>query len=108
MTMLTDKQRAQTAARQQRFRQRQAQVRRAEQASKGLPALPAITSMPGQVRWQSALASAHLLIAQVQDEMASYYEERSEAWQDSEAGETFVARQEGVEAVLSQLDELLV
>jgi hypothetical protein len=69
--------------------------------------------MPGQVRWQSALASAHLasahlLISQVQDEMASYYEERSEAWQDSEAGETFVARQEGVEAVLSQLDELLV
>ncbi len=106
--MLTDKQRAQTAARQQRFRERQAQARRAEQAAKGLPALPAITSMPGQVRWRSALASAHLLIAQVQDEMASYYEERSETWQESDAGEAFVARQEGVEAVLSQLDELLV
>jgi hypothetical protein len=105
--LLTDKQRAQTAARQQRFRERQAQMRRVEQAAKGLPALPAIASIPGQARWRNSLASAHLLIAQVQEEMEAYYADRSEAWQESERGEEFVQRQEGIEAVLSQLEPLL-
>ena len=103
---MTEKQRAQTAARQQRFRERQAQVRRTEQESKGLPPLPAIASIPGQVRWRSAVVSAHLLLRQVHEEMQSYYTDRSEAWQEGEQGEAFVERQECVEAVLSQLDEL--
>ena len=43
---MTDKQRAQTAQRQQRFRERQALSRHIEQQSKGLPSLPAIPTMP--------------------------------------------------------------
>ena len=104
--MLTEKQRAQTALRQQRFRQRQQEARRKEQASKGLPALPTIATLPGYSRWRAALASAQALVGQVQQEMAAYYEDRSDVWQDSDNGALFQERQEAVEAVLSQLEEL--
>jgi hypothetical protein len=104
--MLTDRQRAQTAVRQERFRQRQQAARLQEQKAKGLPPMPAITTLPGHARWRAALVSARLLVAQVNDEMAAYYEERSESWQEGEAGVEFVERQEAVEAVMSALEEL--
>ncbi|MCW3054856.1 MAG: hypothetical protein JWN14_4026 [Chthonomonadales bacterium] len=104
--MLTEKQREQTAARQQRFRERQQEVRRAEQAAKGLPALPSIVTIPGHPRWQAALLSAQALVTQVQEEMAAYYDARSEAWQQSDSGTEFQERQEAVEAVLAGLTEL--
>ena len=103
--MLTDKQRVQTALRQQRFRERQQAARRVEQAAKGLPALPAIPTMAGTARWRAALASARALVAQVEVEMSCYYDARSETWQESDAGAQFVERQEGVEAILSAFDE---
>jgi hypothetical protein len=104
--MLSEKQRQQTALRQQRFRERQQEVRRQEQVSKGLPSLPSIPSMPGQARWTAALASATALLEQVSQEMTAYYEARSEGWQESEAGEEFEQRQEAIGEVLSQLEEL--
>lgn len=105
---MTEKQRSQTAQRQQRFRERQALSRRAEQESKGLPPLPTLPTVAGQARWQAALVSAHLLVQQVHDEMQTYYEERSETWQEGEAGERFVERQESVETLLDQFAELLL
>lgn len=104
--MLTDKQRAQTAARQQRFRERQQEARRREQAAKGLPALPAIATLPGYTRWRAALEAAHALVVVVQEEMAAYYDDRSEVWQEGDAGVLFQERQEEVEALLSQWEEL--
>ena len=104
--MLTEKQRLQAAARQQRFRQRQEEARRIEQAAKGLPSLPGIPTMPGYARWRSALSAAQALIGQVSEEMQCYYDERSETWQDSETGALFVERQEAIAELLSQLEEL--
>ena len=105
--MLTAKQRAQTAARQRRFRQRQQEARGREQQQKGLPPLPAITSMPGHARWQAAFQWAQALLRQVQEEMSAYYEARSETWQEGEAGAEFVERQEALEAVVGQQHLLL-
>ena len=104
--MLTDKQRAQTALRQQRFRQRQKQARRREQEAKGLPALPAIPSIPGTARWRAALQSAQALVQTIVDEMSEYYDERSESWLESEAAELFQERQQEVEEALSHLESV--
>lgn len=106
--MVTDTQRAQTAKRQQRFRERQAQARRVEQQSKGLPALPAIPTLPGWARWNALLKSAQAQVEQVCEEMQAYYDERSDVWQESERAETFAERQEQVEAVRSQIEDALV
>ncbi len=104
--MLSEKQREQTAARQQRFRERQEQARREEQRAKGLPALPGIPTMPGYARWRAGLAAAQALVEQVAEEMEGYHGERSAAWQDSEAGTLFAERQEAIAEVLRHLEEL--
>ena len=104
--MLTEKQRVQTAARQRRFRERQQAARRKEQASKGLPALPAIATLPGVRRRRAALASALELVAQVDAEMAAYYDDRSDVWQDGDAGIQFQERQGEVATALSALEEV--
>ena len=103
-----EKRRAQAALRQQRFRERQALSRSSEQTAKGLPALPSIPSIAGHARWNQALSAAHLLVEQVSQEMQSYGESRSLSWQDGERGEIFSQRQEEVESVLNQLEDLLV
>jgi hypothetical protein len=105
---MNDKQRAQTAQRQQRFRERQALARRIEQQSKGMPALPAIPSMPGWARWNALLKGALAQVEQVSNEMQAYYDARSDVWQESDRAETFAERQEQIEALLSQLADVLL
>ncbi len=106
--MLTDKQRSQTAQRQSQFRKRQKEARRREQMSKGLPATPPIPTMPGHARWRAAVQSAGALITQVVDEMSAYYDDRSERWQESDAATEHVDRQEALEAVLADLEQIMI
>ena len=106
--MLSEKQRAQTAIQQQRFRKRQQQARRREQTEKGLPPMPAISTMPGNARWHAAIHSAEALLSQVVDEMTTYYDERSEAWQEGDAGTEYAERLEAVKTALDDLEQLLV
>ena len=101
---MTEKQRMQTAARQQRFRQRQAKARWAEQRSKGLPPMPAITSMPGHARWNAAVSQAQSLLETVHSEMEDYQSGRSDQWQESERGEAFADRVEALANVISEVD----
>ena len=105
---MTEKQRLQGALRQRKFRDRREASRRLEQASKGLPSLPSISTMAGHSRWLSSLSSCRLLVQQVCVEMSDYYASRSEAWQEGERGVAFAERQEAVESVLSELEELTI
>ena len=105
---MSDIQRAQTAQRQQRFRERQALARRIEQQSKGLPALPAIPTLPGWGRWKALLLSAQAQVEQVCEEMQGYYDARSETWQESERAQTFAERAEQIDAVRTQLADVLL
>ena len=45
-------------------------------------------------------------MAQVQEEMAAYYDARSDVWQEGDVGAQFLERQEAVEAILSAFEEL--
>ena len=103
---MTDKQRAQTAARQQRFRERQALTRRAEQTAKGLPALPSIASLPGHARWRAMISQAQMLLSTASEEMASYSEDRSDAWQESIQAEELLAKVELLQETVSQLQTI--
>lgn len=103
---MTDKQRVQTAARQERFRQRQALTRQAEQSAKGLPALPAIASLPGHVRWRAMIAQAQILLTTASEEMASYSEDRSDTWQESLQAADLLAKIELLQETASQLQAI--
>lgn len=95
------------AARQAAYRHRQEQVRARELAAKGLPSLPAIASMPGHARWNQALAHAQSLMGSVLAEMQSYFDERSEAWQEGERAQELQQRMDAVEESLQALENAL-
>jgi hypothetical protein len=54
------------------------------------------------------LTAAHALVDQVHQEMATYFEERSESWQESERGEQFMERQEAIGSLADELASLLL
>ena len=94
------------AQRQAAYRQRARRAREQQLAQRGLPRLPAIPTMPGEARWTRALQHAAMLVETIVYEMDEYYEERSEAWQESERGETFAERLSGAQELLSSLQEM--
>lgn len=101
--MASETQRAQIAARQQRFRRRQADARRAEQQAKGLPPLPAIPTMPGNARWSAMIEQAHTLLSEAVVEMQNYHDVRSEQWQDSAKAEDLLATMERLQESMDAL-----
>jgi hypothetical protein len=99
---------ASSAARQAAYRARCEKARRETLLSQGLPAFPAVATLPGWARWNASLAAAQALLAQVSQEMQDYYDARSETWQESERGEAFTERQEAIEALSGELQTLLL
>jgi hypothetical protein len=93
------------AEKQAAYRKRCEVARREQLAAKGLPALPRLPAMPGTVRWQAAVSQAQIILAMVQDEMQSYHDERSEAWQESEKAGEYLERLEALSDIASQLEE---
>jgi hypothetical protein len=98
---------ASPAERQAAFRARREQARQVELAAKGLPSLPAISSIPGWSRWNASFRAAQELIACNLSEMQDYFDDRSDTWQESERGEDHRERIASAEAVLEALGELI-
>lgn len=95
------------AARQAAYRARQEQAARDAAKQRGLPPLPALPAMPGTARWNAALTLALRLVEEVGEQMQTYFDERSQTWQDSDRAQDFTTRQEDVEAAREALDLLL-
>ena len=93
------------AKRQAAYRQRCRQAREAELADRGLPASPAIPTMPGTARWNATILRAQALLESVRAEMEEYHAERSDAWQESERGDAFTERLAAIDAICGELEE---
>lgn len=94
------------AARQRAYRQRRGVTRAQEQAAKGMPPLPAIATFPGAVRWQALIGNAECMLETAATEMQGYYEDRTEAWQESERGTAFLERLEALQEAASAVVDL--
>ena len=93
------------AARQAAYRQRQAEAMRQLAAqARTPPSGPAHPPSPS--RWRGLLQQAQRLLDTVEEEMATYYDQRSERWQESERGEAFRERLEGLQETQAALAEL--
>jgi hypothetical protein len=97
---------ASAAARQAAYRTRREQGRQVELYAKGLPALPAIATLPGWPRWKASFVAAQALLTSALGEMQDYYDERSEAWQEGDRGEDYQERLALVEAAVDAVGEL--
>lgn len=95
------------AARQRAYRTRREQARQIALKQKGLPSLPAIPTLPGWSRWNASFFAAHALIADSLSEMQSYFDDRSETWQESERGEEHQEHIASVEAALDAVEVLV-
>ncbi len=96
---------ANRAEQQAAYRQRRAVSERELLAQKGLPPLPAIPTLPGYARWRAMLSQAQTLLCTAAQEMQTYHDERSEAWQESAAAEELLAKLERLEETLAQLED---
>jgi hypothetical protein len=101
------KKHASAAERQAAFRARRELARQIALASKGLPSLPEVASIPGWPRWNATFRMAHALMDGAVNEMQEYFDDRSEIWQESERGDDHHERIASVEAVLEALGELI-
>jgi TRAP-type C4-dicarboxylate transport system substrate-binding protein len=76
-------------------------------ASKGLPVLPAISSMPGTVRWKAMSLHVQTLLTHAADEMQDYHYDRSEEWQESCKAEVLLERMESIQMAAEAVAALL-
>ncbi len=90
--------------RQAAYRARLAAARRQELTDRGLPPLPPLATMPGRARWNAALRRSVELLAMVRDEMADYFDDRSERWQESERGDDHRERMDALDALITDLE----
>jgi hypothetical protein len=97
------------AARQRAYRARQTQARRDELHAKGLPPVPPQPPqppLPSRARWDALLVQARLSLETARDEMHAYYDDRSEAWQNSERAATLADHIDQLETLIDALDAL--
>ena len=95
------------AARQAAYRARCQQIARDQAQERGLPPLPNLPAMPGTRRWKAALTLAHQLVEEICEQMQTYADQRSEAWQQTERAQEFAARLEAIQELREQMDPLL-
>jgi hypothetical protein len=93
------------AERQAACRRRRALAQAALQAAKGLPPLPRIATIPGWPRWRQVLGQAEEALSNVHEQMQSYYDDRSEEWQEGEKAEEFIEKMEAMEELVGQIGE---
>ena len=104
--MPTPRKHKDAAACQAAYRAREKEARRLERERKGLPDLPPIPSIPGERRWAAMAREATALFSAIVEEREAYYDDRSDAWRDSEKGEMFQERTDAVNDLLTALDDL--
>lgn len=90
--------------RQQRYRQRLKEAKDAALVA-GAPTAPQIATMPGIARWTALHEQARRAIETMRDEMQSYYDDRSEQWQEGDRGEAFGELIERTSELLSSVEE---
>jgi len=98
------RQHADNAAKQRAYRTRHAQARLSEQQAKGLPPAPPLPTLPSRARWQALLDQARLFLETARDEMQTYYDDRSETWQQSERAATLADHLDSLGQALDALD----
>ena len=97
----------QAALRQAAWRKRQAEALEAALAAKGLPASPPISTLPGTARWKAQQVLVLTTLEAMRAEMQSYFDDRTERWQDGERGEAMTERLEQLDDLITATTELL-
>jgi hypothetical protein len=96
------------AQRQAAYRKRQREAIAAHLDQKGLPPLPAVSTIPGRARWLQAMCNIEAMMMRIEAEMEAYYDERSERWQQSDKAQEFDQKLEDLRAALELVTEWII
>lgn len=102
--MPTPRKYATRALRQAAYRQRTRQSQDNVLLQRGLPPGPAIATMPGTARWNTAVKQARGLVEMVVQEMQGYHDDRSEQWQETAQASAFNERMDALQELIEQFD----
>jgi hypothetical protein len=91
------------ALRQAAYRRRSQEAADAQVARR----MPSIPVAPGRRRWNAILKASSLLLDHAAREMEDHFEQHSEQWQESEAGESLAQMLESAQDALAILDDTL-
>jgi|SRR5579884_4514137 len=83
-----------------------ARMRQANLPPLYLPALAPLSTLPSTGRWRAAVDLCGRLLQVLAEEMQAYADQRSERWQESEAGDLFLERLDQVSELQGQVDDL--
>jgi len=86
-----------------RRRQRQAQSQQVQEYGLLLHLATALSATPGKVRWRQLAVIATTAMELAGDEMDTYYDARSESWQESDKADAFKENQDAVQEALNAL-----
>lgn len=89
--------------RQAAYRRRCAQTTDVEIIAQTTVTIP---SLPGRRKWKAMIKAASVLLDCAATEMQDYFDQHSEAWQDSQAGESLAEMLESVQEVLATMDDI--
>ena len=93
------------AERQAAYAARKAAARQAQLQAKGLPPLPAISSLPGEARWKALIQNAVWALQTATGEMQSYHDQRTEKWREGEKAEEFLTRLDELTGILESITD---
>lgn len=91
---------ATNAQRQAAYRRRRRAIMDDILSMRGLPPLPAVSTIPGWPRWKEAMTRIVAQMEVIENEMNEYYDERSERWQESDKAETFYNNRELLRTII--------
>jgi len=93
------------AEKQAAYRQRTLAAAASARAAHNLPPLSPVPTIPSYRRWNAMTANALELLSRVQDEMRTYADERSEAWQQTDNAEKLEEQMQALEQAIDALQE---
>ena len=104
--MPTPRRHESAAARQRAYRQRRKLSLLNLTSPKDLPASSHLRAIPSLRRWKALREQAQTALRTLRDEMQTYQDQRSEAWQESQKAERFQEAIEKLEETLEVLQDI--
>lgn len=105
--MPTPRKYASAAERQAAYRSRTADAQARLSCANVLPGRAHIPAMPSTRRWDALVQQACTALQTVQQEMQDYYDERSEAWQETERADELQNRIDQLEEAIGAVQALI-
>jgi len=72
-----------------------------------IPEAPSIRNIPAHARWIALVNHSDSALRTAHAEMESYYDNRSEFWQEDQRGEDFKEKVEALEELLESMEQLV-